>query len=605
MNNIFFIGIFFLSSINFGFFFDKLLVRKVNCNNLDYLLNIVSLGILINFFLIWTLGIYKLNIIFFSYTYLILNISIFFFNKKKIKLPIFDNIKIIHQIKNYKYFYILVAIILFIYLLNGYAPPTDIDSLNYHLSLPKKDIEFGKIIIHGWNESEYMPMLIENIMRLLLLFGSETIGHQFNFFIFVLIIISIYRIGFNLSLNNKITLLSIVFFILIKGNMWLINTTHNELILSFFLLICVNNYILFKKNLDDFFALHLVFAATALLYTKYHGIIFCLGFFILIIKDTYLQKIKFQKKYILYLVLPIIFFSPLLIRNFILVGDPLFPLFYFYNAISGTKEYGIDTSFISFFLTPINFVLFGNRYFDGQYLGSPYIIFLLYCSILFIKKIKIFNDILIICLIYYTVWFYGLSQQVRYLIPILSLLCILCSFIFFELLNIFINKHLRIIYFSIFTIFFLNQIIFLSGYTLLKLPVAVGIQSKQDYLKDKHSDYSFYDSCTFLNKNLNDNNYINISIFLSYYCPQKKSLRNINDKFFNNKNLNKDEILLHLKKNKIKYIFLQTKDRKITNTGFGFRELSIQNPNFKVLIDLFKNNIVFQDNQAIIYEINF
>lgn len=606
MQNIIIIFALLLSGINFSVLANRLLIKIPKLKDADYVLNLIASGILINFFIIWLLGIYSLTSLFFFYVYLFLNIIFLILNLKKFNYSIIKKLILIfaQELKIYKYFYILLLIILLCYFLNGFAPPTDIDSINYHLTLPKKDIEFGKIIVNGWNESEYMPMLIEHIMRFLLLFGTDTAGHQFNFFIFVLSLIGIYRISINLNLDKKVGLLAVLFFTLIKGNMWLVNTTHNELILTFFLIININNYILFKKNPLNYYAIQIVLSSTSLLYIKYHAIIFIFSFFFIIIKDLWIKKIKFKKVYLVYMLIPLILFSPLLIRNFVLVGDPFYPLFYFYEELGGVKEYGIDTSLLSLFITPINFSLFGNKFFDGQYLGSPYIVFLIYSSVFFIKNVKIFNDILIISIIYYVVWFYGLSQQVRYLVPIFAILSIYCSFVFFKIYQLYKSSIIKKIFVSFFTIFLLNQLIFLAGYNVMKLPAGLGLVSRDVYLNSAGSDYSFNKSCSFLNKNLQNKNYISISIILPFYCPQKQSLRVDNRIFFDKQNLSKKEIIEYVKINNIKYIFIQTRDRKITNTGYDFKKVDINNENLKALLTLNKKE-AYKDNQSIIYELKF
>jgi hypothetical protein len=606
MQNIIIIFAFLFSCINFSVFVNRLIIKIPELKDTDYWLNLITLGILINFFVIWLLGIYSLTAHFFFYIYFFFNIIFLILNKKNNNYQSIKNLIFffLEDCKIYKYFYIFLLIVLLCYFLNGFAPPTDIDSLNYHLTLPKKDIEFGKIITHGWNESEYMPMLIEHLMRFLLLFGTETIGHQLNFFIFILCLVGIYRISINLNLNKKIGLLALLFFALIKGNMWLVTTTHNELILTFFLIITVNNYLLFKKNPSNYYAIQIALSCAALLYIKYHAIIFIFAFFLIISKDLFIKKIKLKKIYFLYFFIPLFLFSPLLIRNFFLVGDPLYPLFYFYNAIGGTKEYGIDTSLLSFFTTPIYFSLFGNVHFDGQYLGAPYFVFLIYSCLFFTKKIKIFSDILIISIVYYLVWFYGLSQQVRYLIPILAIVSVFCSFIFFEIYYLFRSSFLKKILVFFFIIFLINQFIFLIGYNVIKFPAAMGIVSKDKYLNSEGSDYSFNRSCSFLNKNLINKNYISISIYLPFYCPQKQSLRVENRNFFNKKNISENEIKQYIKEKNIKYIFIQTRDRKITKTGYDFQTVNVNEPNLKTLLTLSKKE-VFKDNQSIIYELIF
>jgi hypothetical protein len=173
---------------------------------------------------------------------------------------------------------------------------------------------------------------------------------------------------------------------------------------------------------------------TGMLYTKYHGIIFSLIITLLTIFNFFYKKLKINIYGFLIIVLPGILFLPIMIRNYYLVGDPFFPLFKFYDALGGSKAYGYSTNLLSLFFSPIEFTLFPNKYFDGNYLGAPYLIFLLYSSILTIGLVdlKKFGSLLIVSLFYYVFWFYGLSQQVRYLIPVFALLSILCSFTFYS-----------------------------------------------------------------------------------------------------------------------------------------------------------------------------
>lgn len=602
MTNIFIIIFFFLNCFNLGFFLENFFKIKEK-NVFERIIFCVYTGLLVTFFLVWIVGSIALNNLVFFFTFLFINILILIQNFSNLK--IFFKYNFSYKKINNNIIYSIIFLLIITYLILGFAPPTDIDSLNYHLTLPKKDIEFGRIIIHGWNESEYMPMFIENMGRFLLLFGDETILHQFNWIIFILILISLYLVGSNLKLNGKQIAFSILFFILIKGNMWLVTTAHNELSLTFYVINLFNSLLKFKKKQSNTNIVQLIIISISLCYIKYHGLIFLFATFIILIHYLINSEIKFKKIYFLYASLPLIFYSPFLIRNFYLVGDPLYPLFYFYNALSGVKEYGITTSFFDLIIGPINFTLFPNKFFDGNYLGSPYLVFLLYSGLFFIAKSKKFKDLLLFSLIYYIFWFYGLSQQVRYLLPVLALISIYSAFIFFEILTILKNKAAKYLYFFIFFIFFLNQLIFLAGYFAIKSPVALGLISKDKYLLNGiDTDYSFYKSCKFLNKELGDNNYLPQVIYLSYYCPQKKSLRVKNRNFLEKKNLTELEIKNYLISNKIKFIFLQLSDRKIIETGYSFRTVNLINKNLDIIIS--KNTkIVYQDFQARIYQLLF
>jgi hypothetical protein len=609
MFNIFFLLFFFFISINIGISLNKIFRLKINILDLNNNFNFLLTGFILNFFIIWVIGTYYLNVILFSILYFFLLTFLIFFNKKELFEIYFNYKNFIKKnnsyfIKKNKLIFLLITIILIIFLVIGFSPPIDIDSLNYHLTLPKKDIEFGRIIINGWNESEYMPMFLENFIRLFLLFGNETVGHQFNFFLIIFNSLIIYLICKKLEFKNNIGVLAVLFFLLIKGNMWLVTTTHNELLLTFFLLITFSNYLSLIKNGNKKNLFFMSLGITGMLYTKYHGIIFSLIIVILTIFNFFYKKFKIKIFNFLIIILPGILFLPIMIRNYYLVGDPFFPLFNFYEALGGSKAYGYSTSLSSLLLAPIQFTLLPNKYFDGNYLGSPYLIFLIYSSIFIVgfNNIKKFSSLLIISLFYYVFWFYGLSQQVRYLIPIFALLSILCSFTFYEIIKNFRSKKVKILFIAIFTIFLLNQLMFLSIYVLQKAPAALGFVSKKDYLTNyPDTDYSFYNSCSFLNENIKDNNYISVSIYLPYYCPQKKSLRVKNEIFFSKKNLDKETIKSYIDKNNIKYIFIQEKDRKITNTGYDFQQVYINNPNIKIILKELATKVAYKDFQTTIY----
>jgi hypothetical protein len=226
MFNIFYLLFFFFICANIGISLNKFFTFKIDILNLNNLFNFLLIGFVLNFFIIWIIGTYYLNSIVFLNFFIFLFIFLIYFNKKEL-LDIYSNSKNFikknnfYLIKKNKFILIIICIILIIFLIIGFSPPIDIDSLNYHLTLPKKDIEYGKIIINGWNESEYMPMFLENFLWLFLLFGNETIGQQFNFFIIIFNSLIIYLICEKLKLKKNIGLLAVLFFLLIKGNMWL------------------------------------------------------------------------------------------------------------------------------------------------------------------------------------------------------------------------------------------------------------------------------------------------------------------------------------------------------------------------------------------------
>lgn len=56
---------------------------------------------------------------------------------------------------------LLLAVIVLVALLSAFAPPTDNDTLRYHLTLPRRDLELGRIsFLYGWSVYEFFPPLV-------------------------------------------------------------------------------------------------------------------------------------------------------------------------------------------------------------------------------------------------------------------------------------------------------------------------------------------------------------------------------------------------------------------------------------------------------------
>ena len=155
-----------------------------------------------------------------------------------------------------------------------------------------------------------------------------------------------------------------------------------------------------------------------MLYTKYLSLPLGLTFIPLII-NLYFKNNQFinVKKITIYF-LPIFLFLPFLLRNYILTGDPLYPLF----DLSSIKSYGY--SLLAFLKSPFEIFFFSNDFFDGKQIGSPYLICFLPLFYLFKKNYIFANSITLTIIIYYTLWFFFLGKAVRFLVPIFPLVSI-------------------------------------------------------------------------------------------------------------------------------------------------------------------------------------
>jgi len=432
-------GFFFI--IFFTFFLGRLILsppfkKKISIS--------VGLGFVIISYLIFLLGILRLLNTIFIFTFsLVIFILLLIYNLKDKKIFFLPENK---PDKLSRFLILLIFLYLSLTFLCTLTPPVSADALNYHLYLPKLWLKEGRIFTIPFNIYSFFPQGWEMLYLYAFIVGGEISAKLLHFSsLFLILFLFYYFFKDIFSFNSFIyPLISFLIFISTPVVMCVASWAYVDVIQAFYILLSL--YLLlfyFKKEEKAAFYLSAIFLgfATSIKYLTFIWLIF---FFFLFLEESIKKRItKFTilKQLLFYFFLIFLFASPFYLRNFSETGNPFYP--FFYNIFDGKflnpekshllslyfESFGYGRSFKDLILLPFRlsfFAQFGNPYrFDGV-IGIIYLVALIIITFNFKKlNLKILpRSFLYFPVIFVLVWF-KLSQQARFLIPLLAFLSLI------------------------------------------------------------------------------------------------------------------------------------------------------------------------------------
>lgn len=345
-----------------------------------------------------------------------------------------------------------ILALLSVELLLSSTPPIARDALIHHLAIPKLWLQKGAFYEIKWADFSYFPMNIDLLYMIPLYFKKDFLANfiHMGFGLGTALLIFCY-------LKNRIGktagLLGILIFLSTPIVVRLSTQAYVDLGLVFFTAACIFSFIRYRDGeFKKFKWLLLSSIAMGLaLGTKYNALI--AWFFIsLAIVFIYSRDTNNQGKAILngviFFIISLLIFSPWLIKNALLTGNPLYPLFNNIFNTSAEAAGGSGSNFIGFFtmremlygenfwetlLIPIRIFFQGRdnsiRYFDGV-LNPVLIIFSPWA---FMNKSFYRDKLLFVCFAIFfilTVFFleqkaFSMEQMTRYILPVIPFLTIL------------------------------------------------------------------------------------------------------------------------------------------------------------------------------------
>ncbi|MDP8253410.1 MAG: hypothetical protein P9X27_03315 [Candidatus Kaelpia aquatica] len=362
---------------------------------------------------------------------------------------------------------LLIASYLFITQLNALTPPVSRDALNYHLYLPKLYLEDGQIMTIAENIYSYFPAYWGLFYSFLISLSSDIMPKLMHS---LFLIMSIFLImDFVKILNREAKpihgmIAGIIFLsapTITKNAAW----AYLDISFSFYLLLGIYMIIQSRQSRNR---AYLYLAAISIGFAtgmKYLGLIWIAlsGLLIIEIDGSIYKSFKSCLRFALVATL---IASPFYIRNYIQTGNPFFPflsnIFGYQNIeaekfeliMAYFKSYGEGIYFKDFLLLPYRLLFESEFGIPSKFDGKISLLFIAsIAAIIKIRKTIPYKSLLYMPLIYLLLWFL-LSQQIRFLIPLLAILSIITGF-----------------YLSLLKLKYLNYVLIFAGLLYLYYPL--------------------------------------------------------------------------------------------------------------------------------------
>ncbi len=419
---------------------------------------------------------------------------------------------------------IVIIILLFVEIILNLTPPISRDALIHHLAIPKLWIQHGGVYEIKWSVFSYYPMNIDMLYLIPLYFHKDFLAKfiHMGFGFGTAIMVYFY-------LKNRIGriagLLGTVLFISTPIVFLLSTQAYVDLGLTFFTTASILSFIRLRDSRFTELKWLLVSSVSMglALGTKYNALI--VWFFLTAsIVFVYARDTKNQsdalKHGLIFFMISLFIFSPWLIKNTFLTGNPLYPLFrgFFdmsnftnqegaYSITAGTtsrsifqfREMMYGENFWDTLLIPIRYFFEGqdnvHRYFDGVL--NPILILL--PPFAFMRKEFYHDKLFFISFTAFVIIAATFLDQtrIRYILPVVPFLCILTVMGFFTILkwNADHSTHfkypLAVTVTAIFILFLFQNVLYIKNHyqTIAPMNYILGKESRDDFLTRHLSSY--------------------------------------------------------------------------------------------------------------------
>ncbi len=428
----------------------------------------------------------------------------------------------------------LIVAGLFLFSIAGsLAPPSDFDSLSYHLANPKMDLELGQIEGRTGRVPQFLlSQLLEHHYRLAMAIVGDRSAQMIHALFGLAAALGAAAICLRLGATLATGLAAAAMFMLVRNVIWESATGYVDLGLAFYFTLVTLALMLWRQAPSLALAALLGIATGAGIMVKYHGFAVAIGV-ALVLMLALPRRPKLTVGHALVAgFIALLIIAPHLLRNWLLMENPLYPAFDTifaphrddaFDDVAG--QFGRGEDLLSFLVAPWDVFINTSRFFDGHQIGAPFL--LVFLPFAFLRKNAFPTVVAILSGAYFVLWFFVLSQQVRFLIPVFPLVAVLAALGIetvwratggFRPAQAAIGLALAIM--------LANQAMFAAGYAAIRLPAAAGLRGPADYLDNSPGiQDAFYRSCGWLTGNLQPGErYLALLSVVSYYCPQAPAL---------------------------------------------------------------------------------
>jgi hypothetical protein len=431
----------------------------------------------------------------------------------------------------------LGALVMVFSFIQALTPPWDYDGLMYHLEGPRQFLGLSRIILLPDLWAANGPFLIEMLFTIGLAFGSEVFARLVHWLYSILLILVLYHFS-RKFLSQRSSLVAVCILIGIPTYSQFAHIAYIDISWAYYEFLGFLAFFYWISNLKNpdksnthWLTLSAIASGFALA-TKYISIaqVGILAALILV-NNLVSQPKESLKNLAIFLGLTALIASPWYLKNWILGGNPFYPLFF--GGVDWPSEriewlatylnsFGLGVDLGSLIALPWN-IYAQNRYFT-TFLGDldiPSILFpllLLLPGVHTVSNKKLLGLYLMARLL---AWVFS-SQQTRFLLPAFPLMCFLTAAVL-ERLDSFMHLGRRIGFLSIgmsgslviFTLYYSMIMVRLT----MPLGVITGVESKAGFLSRVLPDFA---AISFINDQLPPNARV---LFLwdgqGYYCHNR------------------------------------------------------------------------------------
>ncbi len=431
------------------------------------------------------------------------------------------------------------AVIALSSLVQGLAPPNDYDSLMYHLAGPRFDVESGRIDVPWSHEilgAFLYPEIMVNQSRMALVLANAGAAQLMHGLMGIIAAVLAALLTRRLGFGRAVAVLAAVLFISVRAVVWEMGSAEVDVPLAAFSAASMLSYAILRNGPS--LRAGVLFGATigGAILTKYHGFGLALAYGPIILFDLWrTRRFAFAMGPLVALTMMI----PHGIWRYVLTGNPIFPIF---NNVfnpgkrdlfaGGYQSYGTGMGPLDFLSAPWFFSVEPLRFFDGVMLGFP--ILLIFAPIVLFEKAaaRQWRWLAGIALIYYACWFVAFTQQVRFILPIMPLLCSIAAVGASSFWMWCDGSRLSRAAFAVLAgALAAGQLAYVGIYALLRLPVALGVRTPAEYHSNTPTmQGARYVTCEYIADHLAPGErYLALGFWLSYYCPQRAAVVNYFD----------------------------------------------------------------------------
>lgn len=414
--------------------------------------------------------------------------------------------------------------------LSALAPPIDHDTIRYHLTLPRRDLELGRITLwFGWSIYEFFPPLASLLTRLAFALGGGEAAQMLNVTWVGLAAIWAGLLVRRLGCGPQAALAAALLVVGQRVTLNLGSGVTADFPLAAFIGAAVTVALSPQRDKGSVVALGLLLGAA--MACKYQGMVAALA----VLAPLAILAVG-QRRGLGYVIgaglVAALVLAPVLLRNYAVTGNPVFPTAHPLFVDGGLDVFAPFTQAMTrqnipggpWALPWTMFIL--QDAFDGLQWGFPFI--LLGFPFAFFRQGNGRLIILSMVVLYVALWWLAMPHLLRFLLPMLVPLCALSAAGLAQVAGVAV-PWFRSVFAGVMVVGTAVQALFVGSSALYRLPVVFGlIDIRQALEVTAFRYYSLISPCLWLAENLQPGQtYLALVNDPSFYCPQKTALHTL------------------------------------------------------------------------------